>query len=328
MTSDAPAGAGTAPRVSIIVPAYNGARLIGPTLDSIQAQTFVNWELVVYDDGSTDATFEVARSRDDPRIKVIRGSNAGVAAARNRGFALTDPRSAFVIFLDHDDVWEPEALELLVGLLDSHPEYGSAHSLARCIDVDGRLVVGDDLELWMRKREVLRNGRIVTLAPHEPTTFAALAFQNWVVTPGTQLIRRDVVERVGGFDAETTPADDWDMAIRVSRVGDIGCVGHALLRWRRHAQAQSYHSPGYGRAYLQARVKMMSDPSNTPDQERSAREAFTHTSRSQLVAAWQCLTERRFRAAARESVKATRQYLLYARTDVAMRRRTRRGVAP
>ena len=95
----------------------------------------------------------------------------------------------------------------------------------------------------MGEREAIRDGRLVPLSIDEPTTFAALTYQNWVVTPGTQLIRREVIERVGGFDAATTPADDWDMALRVSRAGDIGCVRRPLLLWRRHDEAQSYHSP-------------------------------------------------------------------------------------
>ena len=153
----APLGA----RVSIVVPTYNGGRLIGSTLDSVEAQTFLDWELVVYDDGSTDTTYDVRPAAHGSRIKVAEGANSGVATARNEGLALTDPRSAFVIFLDHDDVWEPEALEMLVALLDAHPEYSAAHSLARCIDVDGRPVVGDDLESWMGQRQAIRDGRLV-----------------------------------------------------------------------------------------------------------------------------------------------------------------------
>ena len=323
MTSDA--AAAPAPRVSIVVPTYNGGRLIGATLDSVESQTFVDWELVVYDDGSTDATYDVLKERTDQRIKVAQGANSGVATARNQGLTLTDPRSAYVIFLDHDDVWKPEALEMLVGLLDAHPEYSATHSLARCIDVDGRPVVGDDLESWMGERQAIRDGRVVPLSADEPTTFAALTYRNWVVTPGTQLIRREVIDRVGGFDAGTTPADDWDMALRVSRAGDIGCVRRPLLLWRRHDGAQSYHSPGYGRAYLRVRVKVLTDPSNTADQRRSARQAFTITARLHLATAVHDLRGRRFRGAARQVGLAVRQYSLYARTEVSMRRRDRRS---
>src|SRR5258708_22538511 len=80
------------PRVSVVIPAYNRDRFVGLTIESVVAQTFVGWEAVVYDDGSTDRTLEVAGAyaERDSRIKVARGPNQGVAATRNRGLALTD----------------------------------------------------------------------------------------------------------------------------------------------------------------------------------------------------------------------------------------------
>ena len=72
-----------------------------------------------------------------------------------------------------------------------------------------------------------------------------------MVTPAALLVRRPILDRTGGFDASTVPADDWDMVVRLSRWGDFGRVDKALLLWRRHSGAQSYHSPGWRAGVLQ-----------------------------------------------------------------------------
>ena len=133
----------------------------------------------------------------------------------------------------------------LVAVLDTHPEYAGAHSLVRCIDEFGDLVPTDDIEQRLRDRKGFHDGRLRPVEPSDPTTFADLVFENWVVTPGALLVRRPILERTGGFDASTVPADDWDMVVRLSRWGDFGRVDKALLLWRRHSGAQSYHSSGW-----------------------------------------------------------------------------------
>jgi glycosyltransferase involved in cell wall biosynthesis len=309
---------GTDPLVSVVIPTYNGEQYIGETIGSVLGQTFESWELVVYDDGSTDATVEVAREKVglDPRVTVIAGSNGGVAQARNAGFALTDQRTSYVIFLDHDDVWNPEMLQTLVGVLDVSPEYVAAHAIATCIDENGQQPVGDDLEEYMSHRAGFRDGRLRPIEPTEPTTFADFVYSNWIVTPGTLLVRRAIATSVGGFDRDVTPADDWDMAVRVSRLGDVGYVGRPLLRWRRHSGAQSYASPDYGRAHLRVRHKMLADVSNSAAQLSVARQAFVHISRVTVRYAGKELADRNLRASARQGVKTVWQCGWYARSEV------------
>ena len=265
-----------APRVSVVIPAYNSEAYLGTTLKSVIAQTFSAWEMIVYDDGSTDATEAVARqfAAEDSRIKMFSAENRGVAVARNRGFAETNPRSEFVIFLDNDDVWLPDMLDSLVAVLDAHPEYAGAHTLVRCIDEFGDLVPSDDLEQRLRDRKGFHDGRLTSVEPSAPTTFADLVFENWVVSPGALLVRRPIFDRTGGFDASTVPADDWDMVVRLSRLGDFGRVDTALLLWRRHAGAQSYHSPSWRSAVLRARDKTLMDRSNTPEQLRAGSDGL------------------------------------------------------
>jgi glycosyltransferase involved in cell wall biosynthesis len=313
----------TAPRLSVVVPAFNRERYLGAAIDSVRAQTFEDWELVVFDDGSTDGTVEVARryADKDARIRVASGPNGGVASARNRGWAATDSRSEFVIFFDSDDVWEPDALATLVGVLDDHPEYVSAHSLARSIDGEGQPLAGDDLAERSRLRRGYRGRHLTTLEPDQPTTFADLAIHNWILTPGTQLIRRRVLTLVGPFDVETDPADDWDLAVRVSRHGDSGFVDRPLLQWRRHDNTLTNTSPRWRRAYFLVRRRMLTDPSNTPEQTQAARLAYGAANRAAAREARTLVADRCYRAAGRQSLKAGHQYLLYLRADLPTRLR-------
>jgi cellulose synthase/poly-beta-1,6-N-acetylglucosamine synthase-like glycosyltransferase len=313
-TAGQPEGEHTGPRVSVVVPAFNRERFVGLTIDSVRRQTFRDWELVVFDDGSTDDTLAVARTfaDGDRRIRVGHGPNGGVASARNRGLAMTDSTTEFVSFLDSDDLLEPEAIQTLVGELDNHPEYVAVHGLARCIDDDGTLVPNDTLPEHMRNRCAFQEGHVVGLQPHEPTTFGALVYQNCIVTPGTALIRRDVLRLVGEFDTTTDPCDDADLTIRASRHGGIGFVDRTLLRWRRHPDTLSHTSPRWRSAALRVRAKALVDLSNTPAQLGAARMAYLHSAAERRRAFWHSMREHDPREAFKDLLGAANLYEAYA----------------
>jgi GT2 family glycosyltransferase len=316
-----PEQTGDGPRVSIVIPAYNRERYVGRALDGVLAQTMTQWEAVVFDDGSTDDTAAVAQqyADTDPRIRVVRGPNGGVAAARNRGWAATDSRSEFVIFLDSDDVWEPDTLETLIGALEADPAFVSAYGLARSMDPDGRDVPGDDLEQKMRRRLAFDGKRLLPVNLDQPTTFAALVQQNWPFTPGLNLVRRSVAEQVGPFDPKTDPADDWDFNLRLSRHGDIGFVQHRVLRWRRHGDTLTETSPRWSRAYFSVRRKTITDPANTPEQAQLAGVAYRHDAHVVLGIARERLATRDFTGALRPAAQAAQRYLLYQRAALSIR---------
>ena len=242
-----------------------------------------DWELVLFDDGSTDDTVELGRAAaaDDPRVRVIAGERpGGVAEARNRGFDASDERAEFVIFLDHDDVWEPDLLLTLIDALDSRPDLVGAHGLARCIDGNSEPIPDDGLEAWLRNRSGYDGARLVPRAPGKPTRFADLIHANWIVTPGLLLVRRRARVAVGGFDPGAVPSDDWDMSVRLSRLGDIGYVDRVVLRWRRIAAAQSFQSRRWLHSHLHVRRRTIWDRTNTREQASLARRAVVDLNRA------------------------------------------------
>ena len=315
-------------RISIIVPAYNRERYLGLTLDSVRAQTFEDWELVVFDDGSTDGTLNVAKlyAERDPRIRVAHGPNGGVATARNRGYALTDPTTEFVIFLDSDDLWVPDALETLIAVADSHPEYVGAHCLANCIDDDGQPLPGDNLAQLSRDRRGFRDRKLANVAPDEPTRFGDLVYHTWIVTPGVHLIRRNALQRTGDvpFDPVTDPADDADLWTRLARFGDVGFIDRALLKWRRHPETLTNTSRRWGMAALCVRAKTLVDLSNTPEQHAAMRQAYLHAVAEMLHEGREALARGDYKRSVWQAVKATNLYLAYVRASLTLQYRRAR----
>src|SRR5437762_10548606 len=109
--------------VSVVVPAYNAGKYLGLTIESVLAQTYTDWELVIVDDGSTDDTWEVAGAyaRSDPRVMRVQQPNRGQAVARNRGLQECHGAARYVAFLDADDLWEQDALQRLLQTLEATP---------------------------------------------------------------------------------------------------------------------------------------------------------------------------------------------------------------
>jgi len=264
-----------APLVSIAIPTYNSARYLGPTIDSILRQSMPDLELILFDDGSTDETRSISSgyATRDPRVRVACGNHGGISAARNGAIAAMDRRSEFILLFDHDDVWEPDALEQLMNAIARAPASVAAHGLARCIDADGALIPGDDHAERSRNRFAVVDGGLVSLPSTSPTTFGALLVKNYPTTPGTTLVRRAVFDRIGPFEASTSPCDDWDMNLRLARQGDFAFVDSVLLSWRRHGAAASNVSTRWREAYMNTRRRTIEDPTNTPSQREAARHA-------------------------------------------------------
>jgi glycosyltransferase involved in cell wall biosynthesis len=203
------------PEVSVVIPAYNAERFIAETLRSVQAQTFRDFEVLVVDDGSTDRTASIVDAFGPP-IRRLQQKNGGVSRARNAGSAAATGR--FVAFLDADDLWDPPKLERQVELLRSRPDVGFCYPGVRRIGADGQVrQVESAREYTDLCRELLLHSSVVTSAC------------------SSMMVRRDVLERAGGFDPAFSQCADWDFLIRLSLVTPGAALPKPLVSYRTFA---------------------------------------------------------------------------------------------
>ena len=302
------------------MPTFNSAAFLASTVASVQAQTFEGWELVLSDDGSTDQTLAVASdiAALDRRIRCVAGTNGGPAVARNRGFCQSDPRSEFVVFLDSDDTWEPDALALLLGALEAEPRRVAAYGLARATDLSGNQYLHDDLTTVMRRRRVVTGGHYVELPITGPTTFEAMVVNNCVVTPGTAMVRPSAVRALGGFDPTTSPGDDWDFFLRLSRLGGLVLVNEVILNWRRHPDSLANTSRQFRRSYYTIVTRAATAPEHTGAHRHAALAALVAQNRGLRGVLSDHVRHRKPRAALHTAKSLAYGYAAYA--DVRTRR--------
>lgn len=221
--------------ISIIVPAYNSEKFLAAAIQSVQAQSLPDWELVVVNDGSTDQTGPIADkfARRDRRIRVVYQENAGAGAARNRGLAETRKDFEYVKFLDSDDLLEADALEISLQVLKQDQEAVGAHGLLRYIDKEDKPLASGGSYIWPERRRGIQGKILKTWPVTAPTTFEVLAYSNFIPT-GAIMIRRAAIDRVGGFDPSLKIVEDWQMWLLLSRLGHIAFINRVLLNYRRH----------------------------------------------------------------------------------------------
>jgi glycosyltransferase involved in cell wall biosynthesis len=202
--------------VSVIIPTYNRADLLGEALSSVFAQTYRDFEIVVVDDGSTDNTVEVLRPLEEQGLlRYIYQKNAGEAAARNKG--LLEAKGRYIAFLDSDDIFEPEKLELQTAYLQNHAEIGLVHSGYIKFDNAGNNLGYRDAS-WF-------SGRIYP---------QILLYWTTLMAVDTVLISRNVFENVGLFNENLRTGPDLDMWRRIARKYPFGFINKSLARIRVH----------------------------------------------------------------------------------------------
>ncbi|WP_158292335.1 glycosyltransferase family 2 protein [Paracraurococcus ruber] len=215
-----------APAISILTPAHDVARFVGATVDSVLAQDFSEWELVVVDDGSRDNTAEVVAQRRDPRIRLLRQANAGVSAARTR--AMADARGDAILFLDADDWLAPDALSRLAAALAAAPEAVGAHGGFAFVAEDAR--PGD------------RALRTKPVAGPSGDLLERLLVENLFANGGHLLLRRDALRQAGPFLPHLRYGEDWEYWIRLSLLGPWTAVADtAPVLFVRQRAGSAFH---------------------------------------------------------------------------------------
>ncbi len=311
---------------AIIIPCYNAAAYLSKTVESVRAQTEADWSVILVDDGSTDETLHLATSlsNQDSRIQVVQRSNGHVARARNTGYEAVKGNPDFLMFLDQDDILEPDAISTLKSALESNPGSPAAHGLARKIDGSGAEIGSGTTSIQNYNRYKLQNGATTTAARHEPTTRLMIVCNNFICTPGVALLRtascRMLADRDGHlFDPEAVPLDDWDFWLRLSRLGDLAFTDRVTLRWRRHDAAGSTNTAAMRGAEMRIRRNLTTDTTLDSDASSAAGSLFrkllkTNTrrlSKDSFKCAREALSQGNIGAAAEQTGSAIAHYLRY-----------------
>lgn len=188
----------SSPKISVVIPTYNYDRFIAQTVDSVLAQTYSNYEIIVIDDGSCDRTKEILSSYGD-KIRYVFQSNQGLSKSRNRGIELA--QGELVVFLDADDWFLPQMLEATVAIFETQPELGIVVSGWHNVNETGEVIA--DVQPWLSLPE--------------------LNLETWVVwrplLPSGTVFRREWLAKVRGFDNATFPAEDIDCVLRMVAIG-------------------------------------------------------------------------------------------------------------
>lgn len=210
------------PAVSVVIPTYNRRDWICPTVSSVLAQTFHDFEVIVVDDGSTDGTADLLATEFGDRIRVERlPRNVGRSAARNIGTERA--QAPLIAFLDSDDLWLPEKLARQIPFFD-RPEVVMVHSWVGKTDLRGERLEDESRAL---KREF-------EIAAQRGYGYGGIT-RTWCrMYTSAVVARRDALLRSGGFDPKLSNFEDWDVFWRLARAGEVATVPQTLVLHRTH----------------------------------------------------------------------------------------------
>ncbi|MDH3451591.1 MAG: glycosyltransferase family 2 protein [Gammaproteobacteria bacterium] len=236
-------------KISVVIPTFNRAHTLGRALDSVLAQTRPAAEIIVVDDGSDDATAELLQ-RSYPQVTTLRQTNRGVSHARNRGVAAA--RHDWIAFLDSDDSWQPDKL--------------GAQTLA-LQGAQGSVLCHTD-EIWIR-----RGRRVNPMHKHAKRggDIFMHCLPRCAISPSTTILRKALLEEVGGFDETMQACEDYDLWLRVCSRYPVSYLPRQLaVRYGGHADQLSQQHWGMDRFRVRALEKLLADPGLRADYRMAA----------------------------------------------------------
>jgi glycosyltransferase involved in cell wall biosynthesis len=228
------------PKVSVIIPAYNRLPMLKEAVDSVLAQDFEDFELIVVDDGSTDGTADEMK-RYGGRVRLLRHpENRGVSAARNRG--ILNAKGKYIAFLDSDDLWVKGKLKIQVAFLEDNPHYPICYTD----------------EIWIR-----RGKRVNPKNKH--AKYSGWIFEKClplcIISPSSAMMRKTLFSKVGLFDEALPVCEDYDLWLRISARFPIFFIKRKLIVKRGgHPDQLSQRSWGNDRYRVIALEKVLSEP--------------------------------------------------------------------
>lgn len=213
------AACGNSPFISVIVPTYNRRELLEKTVDSVRAQTFRDFEIIVVNDGSSDDTAEWLDRQED--LRHIDQDNCGIAGSRNNGAAIA--RGSWLAFVDHDDLWAPDKLSIQAEFVRQNTDLG--------------LVACRHVRLGKRFSD-RRNG------PRIRGDLLVKVFSESFIHTSSVMIRRDVFDEIGGFPTQYRFADEFDVWLKIAARYPIGYIDDPLVFIRFYESNTSHNRIG------------------------------------------------------------------------------------
>jgi glycosyltransferase involved in cell wall biosynthesis len=251
------------PQISVILPTYNRETWLSETLDSVFAQTFQDFQVIVVDDGSDDCSAQILQKIQGRvgknRCKIITTPHQGVSHARNTG--IRHSNSPLIAFLDTDDRWLPDKLTLQVKELQQNPDAVLCHTE----------------EIW------IRNGKRVNACKHHEKNGGMIfekCLPRCVISPSATLIRRSILDEVGLFDESLPACEDYDLWLRITAHYPVAFLSQPLiLKNGGHEDQLSQRFPVMDRFRIQALEKISKDPRLNPPQRKKVLEMIVQKSR-------------------------------------------------
>lgn len=262
------------PITSVVIPAYNAEKTIAETVNSVLAQTFNDFELIIINDGSTDQTLAILQQFTDPRIQVLTFENSGPQRSRNRG--IQHSQGKYISFIDADDLWTIDKLELQIDVLQSNQEAAVVYSWTDVIDENS---------------DLLRRGGYPNKKGH---VFADLLLGNFLENGSNFLAYTENVKSIGGFDETIVAGQDRDIALSLAAKYSFCMVPKVQILYRKprtlktwsshierarlgihqvldkhlaeHTGLQKYYRVSLGNSYKYLVVECLKDP---PSRKRS-----------------------------------------------------------
>lgn len=243
--------------ISVIIPTYNRADMVCEAVDSVLAQDYSPFELIVVDDGSTDDTPKRLAAYGD-KIRVLAQDNRGVSAARNAGIRMAQGR--YLAFLDSDDLWEKQKLSCQMDFFKANPD----------------ILICQSEEIWIRKGK-----RVNPMNKHKK--LSGMLFEPYLhlclVSPSAVMIKRELLDEVGLFDESLPACEDYDLWLRISCRYPMytTCAKHVIKKGGHPGQLSS--EPGLDKYRVRSMINLLGSNILTPDQDRATRAVLSEKCR-------------------------------------------------
>jgi len=210
------------PFFSVIIPVYNKASFVGETLKSVLAQTYTDFEIILINDGSTDASETVIQGFNDSRIRYFWKANEGVAVARNEGIAKA--QGDFICFLDADDYWLPNFLTTFKKQIDALPN----HKVFSCA-----------VAIETAKKIIPAQYALDKITEFQIVDFFEASRKECILWTSATVIHKSVFEKIGTFDTQIKKGEDTELWLRIGLHYTIGFIGTVLAQYRYDANSIS-----------------------------------------------------------------------------------------